>query len=134
MPGPIPKPDAQRRRRNAPAGGPADRLPAAPSTPMPAEDDWHPLARDWYVSLAESAQSAEYQASDWAVARVAAHELTRLLNSGRPSSQMFAEWSKLNTALLGTVGDRRRARLELTRGEPEAKPVRTSSRDRLKVV
>ncbi|WP_431870825.1 hypothetical protein [Nocardiopsis eucommiae] len=114
MPGPIPKRSDQRRRRNKEngeatkaAGG--ARVSAAPE----ADEEWHPIAREWFESLAQSGQSQFYEPSDWATARVWAHLLSQTLESGRPSAQMIQSWSSGATELLTTEGARRRARVEL---------------------
>ena len=123
MSGPIPKRDAQRRRANAPAGGVATSAPGAESVPVPEpSEEWHPLARDWFASLAESGQSVFYEPSDWQAARVWATLLTKLLNADKPSPEMAKAWQSGAAELLTTEGARRRLRLELTRpgGEEDA--------------
>lgn len=122
MPGPVPKRSEQRRRRNKPDGGEVTKAAAGARAEQPAPaDDWHPIARDWYVSLGESGQSKFYEASDWQTARYLAEAMSRNLNAGaRFSSQLFAAVMSGMTELLTTEGARRRARLELERqAEPE---------------
>ncbi len=71
------KPDHQ-RRRNA-GSEPADDVitgPAEIEIPR-AKSSWHPVARQWYESLAQSAQIAYYQPSDWAYAFMVAESLSR---------------------------------------------------------
>ncbi|MDH2424746.1 hypothetical protein [Sphaerisporangium sp. TRM90804] len=80
---------------------------------------WHPIAQDWYVSLAVSGQAKFYQPSDWQVARYVAEAMTRNLNASRFSAQMFAAVMGAMTELLTTEGARRRARLELERRRPD---------------
>jgi hypothetical protein len=124
VPGPVPKPAAQRRRRNT-----SDR-PVATATAKPAalsmnpDSGWHPLAQDWFRSLGESGQSVFYQASDWATARYVAEAMSRSLSSGeRFSANLFAAITSAMTELLTTEGARRRLRVELERGEePPAPP------------
>lgn len=116
MPGPVPERSDQRRRRNKPET-PTKSAPAAAAKvvqPAPAES-WHPMARDWYVSLSESGQAFFYEASDWQQARVWAEVLSRQLSADRISAQMIAAWSAGATELLTTEGARRRARVELER-------------------
>lgn len=122
--GPIPERSEARRRRNkddgpellkAPSGAPAD----LPELPEP-EPLWHPIATDWYLSLRESGQAAFYQPSDWAVARYAAHLMSRVLMSERdPNGQLVAALNSVMSSLLTTEGDRRRARMELERKKPQ---------------
>jgi hypothetical protein len=91
--------------------------------PVPEpSDEWHPLARGWYSSLAESGQSAFYEPSDWQQAQVWATLLSRLLYADRPSPEMAKAWQSGAAELLTTEGARRRLRLELTRpgGEEDA--------------
>jgi hypothetical protein len=81
----------------------------------PAQDHWHDIARNWYVSLSESGQSIYFEPSDWAAAQYAAEVMTRNLNSGKFSAQLFGSvWSALQD-LMTTEGSRRRMRLELER-------------------
>lgn len=116
--GPVPKRSEQRRRRNkAPEGAAVTTAPAGVTASAPeSEDAWHPRAKEWFDSLAQSGQSAFYEASDWAMARFAADLMTSLLSADKPSAQMVASLLQLTTALMCTEGDRRRLRLELARG------------------
>lgn len=123
MPGPVPKPAAQRRRRNT------STTPTLSATAKPAplrmepDPEWHELARDWFVSLGESGQSAFYQASDWATARYVAEAMSRSLAAPeRFSANLFAAISAAMTELLTTEGARRRLRVELERGEEAPAP------------
>lgn len=114
MPGPVPKRSDQRRRRNKENGSVTKAPGGAHVGDAPdADPDWHPIAREWFESLAPSGQSQFYEPSDWATARVWAHLLSVTLASGRPSAQMIASWSGGATELLTTEGARRRARVEL---------------------
>lgn len=128
MPGPVPKRSDQRRRRNK-SDGPElvkARGGAAPEMP-PAEADWHPIAARWYTSLADSGQAQFYEASDWATAHYLAEAMSRNLNSGRFSAQLFAAVLSGMTDLLTTEGARRRARVELER-EPAGEDPREVAR------
>lgn len=114
--GPVPKRTDQRRRVNQPEGGPVTVAEAAVVVSQPdADESWHPLARDWYVSLAESGQAVFYEPSDWRSARVWAELLSRQLFSERMNSQIITAWAAGATELLTTEGSRRRMRLELER-------------------
>jgi hypothetical protein len=115
--GPVPNRSDQRRRRNKPDVALSKAASASPTVvepPMP-DDEWHPMARDWFLSLAASGQRQFYEASDWQTARVWAEVLSRQLHQARPSAQMIAAWSAGATELLTTEGARRRARVELER-------------------
>lgn len=158
MPGPPPKRESQRRRRNrpavptakvkagevtvrtgepprtgrgsgaeawrvyaeglgleVPAGAKRGEIIALVDESADGEGTWHPLARDWYRSLASSAQSQFYEASDWATARVLAALLSRALSSGKVTAALVERWQIGATELLTTEGARRRARVELQR-------------------
>lgn len=134
MPGPAPKRSDQRRRTNPTA--PEQQL--ANSTQldrgaqvMPvAPDDWHPLARQWFESLATSGQAALYESSDWMQAAVLAEAVSRelkpqpiVVGSGIDAT---VEWHEMPmkgatlsaflkgcTDLLISEASRRRAALEL---------------------
>jgi len=131
MPGPVPKPASQRRRRNAPAG-PAPVTAPARGAVMPDPDlTWHPVALEWFRSLGESGQATLYERSDWATARYVAEAMSRSLVAGRFSGQLFAAIMAASTELLVTVGARRRLRVELERestDEPVAVAIMASYR------
>ncbi|HEX9767015.1 MAG TPA: hypothetical protein VGA36_09645 [Nitriliruptorales bacterium] len=88
--------------------------------PPEGDDDWHPLARGWFESLAASAQSRFYQPSDWATARVLAELLSRALRSRKVTASSIERWQSGATELLTTEGARRRMRVELEADEQEA--------------
>ncbi len=121
MPGPVPKPSSQRRRRNK--QDPISTAPSGQRGEVPDPDpDWHPVAAGWFRALAESGQSVFYEASDWATARYVAEAMSRSLKAGRFSGQLFAAVMAASTELLVTEGARRRLRVELDRGDPEDEP------------
>ena len=97
-----------------------DRLQVSGTVEQPAaHDHWHAIARNWYESLAQSGQSMYYEPSDWAAAQYAAEALTRNLNSGKFSAQLFGSvWASLQD-LMTTESSRRRLRLELERHNVE---------------
>jgi hypothetical protein len=103
---------------------------------IPADEDWHEVARIWYESLAESGQRLEYQPSDWAVAYVLAESMSRDLfpqvigiteegeikRAAIPlKGASLAAYLKGFTALGATVGDRKRMGMELERGSNKGK-------------
>jgi len=125
MPGPVPNRSDQRRRRNKPEGVQVAKVAAGRVPAVPAADaEWHPIARDWFLSLQTSGQSKFYEASDWQTARVLAEVLSVVL-SGRSAdgayrrvpAQLFQSWLSGTTDLLTTEGARRRARIELERAD-----------------
>lgn len=130
--GPVPKRSSERRRRNKAEGVQVTSVPATVEkvTCPPADDAWHPIAGDWYKSLAESGQAVWYEPSDWATARYVAEAMSRGLQSSRFSAQLFAAVSAAMTELLTTEGARRRARLEIDRGAPsDEKPADVTALD-----
>jgi hypothetical protein len=94
-----------------------DSAPALPGrVPQPpAEADWEPLARDWYLALAESGQAQFYEPSDWQTARILAGVLSRNLASDRMSAALLDSFLAGSARLLVTEADRRRMRLEIDR-------------------
>jgi hypothetical protein len=140
--GPVPKRTEVRRRTNAPEDGlDVTRLAGATDIEIPAPDEeWHPIAYDWYCSLEESGQATLYEPSDWMVAYLLAEQVSRLLNprfvgmrqkfnhdvdametvpeirevpmSGSDLSGLLKGMSNL----MVTEADRRRMRVELTHG------------------
>lgn len=132
MPGPPPKRQDQRRRVNKPEVEVEQSAGADVVEPPQPSDEWHPVARAWFGSLAVSGQSVFYEPSDWALAAVVAEAMSRELQPqpmtvGRgedatvmmvtlpPKGASMAAWLKAMTALMVTEGDRRRLRLELVR-------------------
>lgn len=140
--GPVPKREAQRRRRNKPDGPPPTsgrgsgtaqwvayaealgvEVPEGATRKQVQEliaqrdEGWHPLAAEWFDSLGRSGQSAFYEPSDWATARVLAELLSRamiiLRDGGRGAGTLVERWQAGATELLTTEGARRRVRLEL---------------------
>lgn len=128
--GPIPKRDAERRRRNKPQV-PTSTAAGAADVEVPAADpSWHPIALRWYESLAQSGQSHWYEPSDWWTAQYIATAMSRnLAQGGKMSSVMFSAVLSGMTELLTTEGARRRARVELEKAEPEADPSVTALDD-----
>lgn len=135
--GPVPKRSNQRHGHRAKSELEAiDRVPGAANVEVPpAEKAWHPVARRWYESLAESGQAYFYEPSDWATAYLIAESISRDLKpqvvglhpeTGKPvkasipmKGASLAAYLKAMTALLVTEGDRRRVRVELERGQVE---------------
>ena len=119
MAGPVPK---ARAARLGHSGGVLDSAhntveidagAGADSPIPPVNPDWHPYARGWYNSLALSGQSKEYVPSDWMMAIIGAEMLDALLQPGGMRASLMAEFSEISTKLCCTLGDRRRARIEL---------------------
>lgn len=123
MAGPVPKRSETRRRRNKPEGAQLVKAAAGAPVVWPTPDrGWHPAAKEWFESLQVSGQARFYERSDTAVAYVVAQMMSTLLETGRPSAQMFAAVMSAQADLLTTEGARRRARVELERAAGEADP------------
>lgn len=128
--GPLPKRDDQRRRTNEPvlpaevapgvqAGDPDAPPPLPPVEVPPVQSSWHPSMIEWYVALIESQQSAWYEPSDWALARLWCDIMSAAwARDGYPSAALIGRWQVATTGLLTTEGDRRRLRIELARQKP----------------
>ena len=122
--GPIPKRTEERRRRNKEGGEVTKVHSKSPADFVPkfAAEHWHTLAKEWYESLSISGQSDFYEPSDWAQARILAEMLDRLLR-GQMNGQALAAWLSGAADLMTTEGQRRRLRLELSKGaEVDEKP------------
>lgn len=135
--GPVPKRSDQRLGHRAKSEVDViDRPDAGFASPPPkAHEDWHPVARRMFESLAESGQSRFYEASDWALAVFVAESMSRDLKPqflgfkgiGEGAQQPYfgaiplkgaslAAYLKAMSNLLVTEGDRRRVALELQQG------------------
>lgn len=113
----VPKRSDQRRRRNK-----VD-ITHAPSDfeweiPEP-DEDWHPVATQWYLALQKSGQKIFFENSDWAQAFYVAEAMSRSLRSSRLSGQLFSAVISASAELLTTEGARRRMRVELERAQAE---------------
>lgn len=118
--GPVPKRSSERRRRNKESA--VEILPALkPGTVAqpPAKSTWHPIAKSWYASLAESGQAQFFEPSDWWYAQYLAEALTVNLRQGKKfSAMLFAAVQSGMNDLLTTEAARRRVRLEIDRSLP----------------
>lgn len=110
----VPKRSEERRRRHK---RDVDKAPGAAAVTIPnPHPQWHPIARRWFASLAESGQSRYYEPSDWAAAEYVAESMSRNLKQGqRFSATLFASIVSAMNELLTTEGARRRVRIELER-------------------
>jgi hypothetical protein len=133
--GPVGKRSDQRHgHRSKAETDTIDKIPAAPvkAAAPEAEENWHPLARRWYESLAASGQAVYYEPSDWATAVLIAESISRDLKpqfvgvseEGAPiietipmKGASLAAYLRAMSALVVTEGDRRRSGIELQRGK-----------------
>lgn len=137
--GPVPKRSDARRRTNklATPSGEVTAAPAAPVVSIPeASEEWHPVAARLFEALKASGQSRFYEPSDWAVAYLMAESISLDLKpqfvgfaqTGRDETEAefaviplkgasLSAYLKALGNLLATEGDRRRASIELHRGQ-----------------
>lgn len=121
--GPAPKRSEERIRRNKEE--PIDKVDMIGEVEVPelGIPNAHPIIVDFYESLKESGQSKYYEPSDWQFARYTMHFANRLIQSGKPSSQMLAAVNNALQDLLVSEGQRRRVRLEVERAEAKGEVV-----------
>lgn len=143
MPGPVPKKDAERRRRNKTpeAEGSLSAIPAevvnvdeilAGEVEIPeASEDWHPIAKQMWESQIKSGQVLWMEPSDWAILYTICESLSRDMKpqvvgineeTGKAimatvplKGASLSAYLKAFASLLMTEGDRRRLRIELER-------------------
>lgn len=123
MPGPMRnRPEDLSRGRDAERG---DRAPIGKGTLRPVEnvpapgEDWCELAKELYLSAAESGQADFYQKSDWMLWWSLCEDLDYYKRMGKRSGQMLQTIYSTMTELLVTEGARRKANVILTDPEPE---------------
>jgi hypothetical protein len=119
--GPVPKRSSERRRRNKESKPETvAAIVEKVEAPRPSSR-WHPAAKRWYLSLAESGQSQFYEPSDWAAAAYVAEAMSMNLRQAKKfSSVLFAAVFSAMSDLLTTEASRRRVRLEVERGDAPA--------------
>lgn len=119
-------------------GRPTKAVLAEALVDVGADPEWHPVAKAWFESLADSGQSEFYQPSDWAVARLLAEAMSRdlkpqivgMTEDGDPiaysrplNGASISAYLKGFSTLLVTEADRRRVQLELqSPKQPEPVP------------
>lgn len=89
--GPAPRRDAERRRRNEPAGGAAQQIGEAELGALPfvvdftpdppaAKEHWHSTAKEFWEALQRDPARKWMTSADWAMAAVVAESMSRDLN------------------------------------------------------
>lgn len=121
--GPVGKAPGQRHGHRTKAEQAHDEVPRTTvddfglEWPAPSED-WHEIARDWYLSLQTSGQAIDYTPSDIQTARILATSVSRNLQRGGPiSSNGLAVFLSGCSDLLCTAGARRRVKMELRKDD-----------------
>lgn len=145
IPGPVPKKDAERRRRNkTPDHG--ENLSAIPAqvvnvdellvgeVEVPEPDEgWHPIALQMYESVMKSGQILWMEPSDWSALYLLCESISRDLKpqvigineeTGKPimatiplKGASLTAYLKGMASLMMLEGDRRKLRLELERAK-----------------
>ena len=142
MPGPVPKKDAERRRRNKTpeTEGSLSAIPAnvvnvdellVGEVEIPvADENWHPIATQIYEAQQKSGQVLWMEPSDWAMLYLMCESISRDLNpqvvgiteegdvvkdSIPLKGASLSSYLKGFEALLVAEGGRRRLRIELER-------------------
>lgn len=141
-PGPAPKKDAERRRRNKSpeSKGSLSSIPAEVvdvdsllvgevEIPVP-DEEWHPIARQIYESIGKSGQVIWMEPSDWSTLYLLCESISRDLNpqvvgvtedGDVVKDTIPLKGASLNAylkafaALMMLEGDRRKLRIELER-------------------
>jgi hypothetical protein len=142
MPGPVPKKDAERRRRNKTpeSEGSLSAIPAQVvnvddllvgevEVPVP-DETWHPIATMMYESVLRSGQVIWMEPSDWSALYLMCESISRDLNpqvvgiteDGEVVKEQIplkgaslSSYLKAMASLMMLEGDRRRLRIELER-------------------
>lgn len=110
--GPVPKRSEQRRRTNAPAV-PVSKIPGAAAAAPALGVEVHPLVASWFAALERGPEARFYTPAVWQRARIVAVMLSKVLESGRPSSQMYAALQSDMKSLLVDPGELRRLGIEV---------------------
>lgn len=115
--GPVPKRSSERRRRNTASKVETVKVVVGAEVEIPKPNSqWHPTAKSWFLSLAQSGQSQFYEPSDWWFAYYVADALSRNLKSGAKfSAVLFATVLSGMSDLGTTEASRRRVRMEIER-------------------
>lgn len=139
--GPVPKKDAERRRRNkTPDNGGMSAIPAevvnldevlAGEVEIPvAEETWHPIAKQIYEAQSKSGQALWMEPSDWSMLYLMCESISRDLNPQVVGitedgdvvrdviplkGASLSAYLKGFAALLVSEGERRKVRIELER-------------------
>lgn len=123
MPGPVGKRSDQKHGHRTAEELAVTKSPAGGEVRWTAPDEeWHPIAKNWYLQLADSGQSVFYENSDVAAAYYVAEAMSRNLKDAKFSAMLFASIMSAMGDLLVTEGARRRVKVELQRESEESGP------------
>lgn len=157
MPGPIPKRTEQRRRQNkedrdvsnSQAWPMPENLPVPDDYEVkPPDENWHPIAKSFYVGSLRSGQVYYYEASEYELLYLLCESISRDMKpqvvgidpeTGEVKRARIPlkgtslnAYMKVMGDLLITEGSRRRAKIELTRMELEPDNSRKNNLQSLK--
>jgi len=114
----APKPDGQRRRRNAPTHGEQLVTPDDVVRGPELDGSYSDATRSWYDTWRRSPQAQLFEATDWQRLAILAPIVE--VYFARPSAAALSE-IRMNEERLGaTVTDRMRARIRVQRDDEEA--------------
>jgi hypothetical protein len=122
----APKPDEQRRRRNAPAHGETvvtrdGTVHGEPLSDLSPGVNWSPSVVAWYERWRRMPQAALFEATDWGRLAMLAPIVEAYYR--RPSAAALGEIRMSEERLGATIVDRLRARIRIDADEAEAAPV-----------
>lgn len=122
----APKPEGQRRRRNAPVNGERelirDGLVRGPELDeLTGVDSWSPPTRAWFATWRRSPQSQVFEATDWQRLGMIAY-LVEDYFGGAADRGLMAEIRQNEERLGATFTDRQRARMRITDPETTEQP------------
>lgn len=132
MPGPPPKRDSQRRRRNKPASYGAAETETVESSSDPVEAATlpterklgfaaHKLIEDLWAAVQTSAEARFYSEADWHRVRIELWYGNQLLDGNRtPGAQAWAAFQAGLNILLVSPADKRRAGIEIKPPQADA--------------
>jgi len=117
----APKPEGQRRRRNAPAHAETVLTDDGEVRGPELTGAHHPETVEWYETWRRAPQAAAFLSTDWQRLRILAPIMDRYFT--KPSAAALSE-IRMNEERLGaTFVDRQRARMRVEEDESEAAPV-----------
>ncbi len=119
MPGPIPKREEDRVRRNKTGedGLAVQSFSLEDPVKIPKAEFNNPLVQRIWDAMTISVNVQFYEPTDWAYAELTLTMWDKLLVEGKvPAAMMLASLDSMMTKLLLTEGDRRRLKIEAQRG------------------
>ncbi|SHS98351.1 Uncharacterised protein [Mycobacteroides abscessus subsp. abscessus] len=131
--GPIAERSDATVRRNI--GDPITKIDATGQVQVPDLDlaNAHPLVKDIYQSMKDSAQARYYEPTDWQYARLTLYAVNEMLLDPKGIGAMkLTAVNQMLTSLLLTEGDRRRVRIEIERKPAGPEGVVIDAQDQFK--